>query len=90
MTGPWLRALAALLAVALPAAARSTSQIADRIDADLEAWDIEGAQRGLDDLLAQDPGSVASAYFRTRVLFEQGKYGEAEGLLFALRSPTRR
>jgi tetratricopeptide (TPR) repeat protein len=64
------------LAVALPSAAR-TSQIADRIDSDLEAWDVEGAQRGLDELMAQDPRSMAAAFFRGRVLFEQGKYAEA-------------
>ena len=68
---------AALLLAALPAAARNTTQLAEKIDADLEAWDIEGAQRGLDDLAAHDPGSVAAAYFRGRVLFEQGKYAEA-------------
>jgi tetratricopeptide (TPR) repeat protein len=74
--GFWAGAFAALLA-ALPAAARTTSQAAERIDADLEAWDIEGAQRGLGELVSQDPGSVAAAYFRARVLFEQGKYAES-------------
>jgi tetratricopeptide (TPR) repeat protein len=70
--------LAVTLALAGPAAAASASaQIAERIDAQLEAWDIEGAQRLLDELLAEDPGSVAAAYFRGRVLFEQGKYDEA-------------
>jgi len=59
------------------AAARTTPQLAERIDTDLEAWDIEGAQRGLDDLLSQDPGSIPAAYFRARVLFEQGKYAES-------------
>jgi len=62
---------------ALPAPARSTSQIAERIDSDLEAWDIEGAQRRLDELTSEDRGSVAAAYFRARVLFEQGKYAES-------------
>lgn len=62
---------------ALPAPARSTSQAAERIDGDLEAWDIEGAQRGLDELTSEDRGSVAAAYFRGRVLFEQGKYAES-------------
>lgn len=62
---------------ALPASSRTTSQLADRIDTDLEAWDIEGAQRGLDELVSQDSGSVAAAYFRARVLFEQGKYPES-------------
>ena len=62
---------------ATPASARTSSQLADRIDSDLEAWDIEGAQRDLDELLAQDRGSVMAAFFRGRVLFEQGRYDEA-------------
>jgi len=62
---------------ALPASSRTTSQLAERIDTDLEAWDIEGAQRGLDELVSHDSGSVAAAYFRGRVLFEQGKYPES-------------
>jgi tetratricopeptide (TPR) repeat protein len=69
--------IAVLMAAALPAAARTATQLAERIDGELEAWDIEGAQRGLDELVAHDPGSVAAAYFRARVLFEQGKYAEA-------------
>ena len=66
-----------LLAATAAAAARNTSQLAEKIDADLEAWDIEGAQRGLDDLAAHDSGSVAAAYFRARVLFEEGKYADS-------------
>jgi thioredoxin-like negative regulator of GroEL len=73
----WPALLALLAAASLPAAASTTSQVADRIDAGLEAWDIEGAQRGLDDLVAQEPRSVAAAYYRARVLFEQGKYAES-------------
>jgi len=69
--------IAVLVTVALPAAAKTTTQLAERIDSQLEAWDIEGAQRGLDELHSHDPGSVAAAYFRARVLFEQGKYAEA-------------
>jgi tetratricopeptide (TPR) repeat protein len=72
------RSLLLLVALAaLPARARSTSQLAERIDSDLEAWDIEGAQRGLDELTSEDRASVAAAYFRGRVLFEQGKYAES-------------
>ena len=71
---------------ALPAAARTTSQLAERIDNELEAWDIEGAQRGLGELLSQDPGSVAAAYFRARVLFEQGKYAESSAAYGEARS----
>jgi len=71
---------------ALPAAARTTSQLAERIDNELEAWDIEGAQRGLGELLSQDPGSAAAAYFRARVLFEQGKYAESSAAYGEARS----
>ena len=70
-------ALLVAAAAGAGAAARSTAQIAERIDADLDAWDIEGAQRGLGELLSHDSGSVAAAYFRGRVLFEQGKYADA-------------
>jgi len=74
----WALLLVVSVGLAGPsAAARTTPQLAERIDTDLEAWDIEGAQRGLDDLLSQDPGSIPAAYFRARVLFEQGKYAES-------------
>ena len=83
------RAGALLLVAAVAgaqAAARSTAHLAERIDADLDAWDIEGAQRGLDELIAQDSGSVAAAYFRGRVLFEQGRYGDAAAAFAEARS----
>ena len=74
----WALLLVVSVGLAGPsAAARTTPQLAERIDTDLEAWDIEGAQRGVDDLLSQDPGSIPAAYFRARVLFEQGKYAES-------------
>ena len=67
-----------LLALAFPASAgRTTSGIADAIETDLDAWDIEGAQRSLDDLLSSEPRSATAAYYRGRLLFEQGKYAEA-------------
>ncbi|MFL5308832.1 MAG: hypothetical protein ACJ79H_00120, partial [Myxococcales bacterium] len=75
------RALLLVLSMGLAgpsaAAARTTSQLAERIDTDLEAWDIEGAQRDLGELVSQDGASVAAAFFRARVLFEQGKYAES-------------
>ncbi|HYV65675.1 MAG TPA: tetratricopeptide repeat protein [Myxococcales bacterium] len=74
--GGW-RTVALAVALALPAAAKNTAQLAEKIEADLEAWDIEAAQRGLDDLAAQDRGSASAVYFRARVLFEQGKYAES-------------
>ena len=49
----------------------------EKVENDLEAWDIEGAQKGLDDLVADYPDTPETAYFRGRVLFEQGKYEEA-------------
>ncbi|TMA27951.1 MAG: tetratricopeptide repeat protein [Deltaproteobacteria bacterium] len=48
-----------------------------RIEADLEAWDIEAAARGVDELIQKRPESAEAAYFHGRVLFEQGKYEEA-------------
>jgi len=72
-----LRSLLLVVALAaLPVPARSTSQAAEKIDGDLEAWDIEGALR----VSRSSPrriGVVAAAYFRGRVLFEQGKYAES-------------
>ncbi|HWE24510.1 MAG TPA: hypothetical protein VG496_11300, partial [Myxococcales bacterium] len=62
---------------ALAASGKGASEIADRIETDLDAWDIEGAQRGLDDLMSHDARSATAAYYRGRVLFEQGKYLEA-------------
>jgi tetratricopeptide (TPR) repeat protein len=49
----------------------------EKIQTDLEAWDIQGAARGVDELLHAHPDSAEGAYFRGRVLFEQGKYDEA-------------
>ena len=67
-----------VLVFALPArAGRSTSGMVDAIETELDAWDIEAAQRGLDDLLSRDRRSATAAYYRGRVLFEQGKYAEA-------------
>jgi tetratricopeptide (TPR) repeat protein len=56
---------------------RTGAEIADRIETDLDAWDVEGAQRALDDLLSRDGRSATAAYYRGRVLFEQGKYLDA-------------
>jgi tetratricopeptide (TPR) repeat protein len=48
-----------------------------RIESYLEAWDIQGASRGVDELMQARPDSPEAAWFRGRVLFEQGKYDEA-------------
>jgi tetratricopeptide (TPR) repeat protein len=77
----WAPAAALLMLRASSAAAagpsKAASEIADHIETDLDAWDIEGAQRGLDDLVSRDGRSATAAYYRGRVLFEQGKYVES-------------
>jgi tetratricopeptide (TPR) repeat protein len=66
-----------LLIAALLIAAPAKSDAAERIETDLEAWDLQGAARGVDALMQQAPGSAEAAYFRGRLLFEEGKYDEA-------------
>ena len=67
--------LAALsLVAAFPARAKDTTGLADKIETDLEAWDIEGARRGLDELLHEDRSSAVASFLQGRVLFEQGEY----------------
>jgi tetratricopeptide (TPR) repeat protein len=63
---------ALVLAVKVPAA-----QLADRVEANLEAWDVEGAARDLGELVQQDGSSDKAAFLRGRVLFEQGQYEAA-------------
>jgi tetratricopeptide (TPR) repeat protein len=57
--------------------ALSVTQLSEKIEANLEAWDIPGAEKGVDELAHDHPGTPESEYFRGRVLFEQGKYDEA-------------
>jgi len=66
--------IALLLALALAAPMRV---LAEKVEAQLEAWDVAGAAKALDELIQAHPGSAEAAYFRGRVLFEQGKYDEA-------------
>ena len=63
-----------LLAVALAAPLRA---LAEKVEAQLEAWDVSGATQALDELSQEHPDSAETAYFRGRVLFEQGRYEEA-------------
>jgi len=50
-----------VVALALPSrASRSMTGIADAIETNLDAWDIEGAQRGLDDLLSRTELELAA------------------------------
>jgi tetratricopeptide (TPR) repeat protein len=69
--------IALAIAVILAAAPGSKSSAADRIETDLEAWDLQGASRGVDALMQEAPDSAEAAYFRGRLLFEEGKYDEA-------------
>jgi tetratricopeptide (TPR) repeat protein len=72
--------LSALLAAApapLKGDTPSTSELAEEVESNLEAWDLQGAARGVDALLQHHPDSAEAAYFQGRVLFEQGKYDEA-------------
>src|SRR5207237_9077726 len=73
-----LVALALSLFAALPLRARESADLADKIETDLEAWDIEGARRGLDELLHEDRRSAVASFLHGRVLVDQGDY-EAAG-----------
>jgi tetratricopeptide (TPR) repeat protein len=66
--------IALLLALVLATPIRV---LAEKVEAQLEAWDLAGAAKALDELVHAHPGSAEAAYFRGRVLFEQGKYDEA-------------
>src|SRR5204863_364979 len=46
-------------------------------EAQLEAWDVAGAGKALEELVQEQPESAEAAYYRGRLLFEQGKYDEA-------------
>jgi len=65
---------ALLLALLVAAPVR---ELSEKIDAQLEAWDIAGASQALDALVHEHPDTPEAAYYRGRVLFEQGRYGEA-------------
>jgi tetratricopeptide (TPR) repeat protein len=74
--------LPALLVVAAGAAssthgAEGVRALAEKAGIALEAWDLPGAQAAVDQLLHEAPQAPETAYFRGRVLFEQGKYEEA-------------
>ena len=66
--------IALLLAVAIAAPLRL---LAEKVEAQLEAWDLAGAGQTLDELAQEHPDSAEAAYFRGRLLFEQGHYEEA-------------
>jgi tetratricopeptide (TPR) repeat protein len=66
--------IALLLALSLASPLRT---LAEKVEAELEAWDVSGASKALDELVQQNPDSAEAAYFRGRLLFEQGRYEEA-------------
>jgi tetratricopeptide (TPR) repeat protein len=66
-----------VIALLIALLAAPIAEQAEQIQADLEAWDIAAAQRGVDELAHDHPNSPEAEYFRGRVLFEQGKYDEA-------------
>ncbi len=68
------------LLCALLLAAPEKSDLRDlvrTVEEQLEAWDVPGSSRAVDELVHAFPDSPEAAYFRGRVLFEQGKYDEA-------------
>jgi len=69
--------IALLLALSLTAPKAELRSLAEKIEVDLAAWDVPGAAKGVDELVQAYPDSPEAAYFRGRVLFEQGKYDEA-------------
>ena len=52
-------------------------ELARTVEEQLEAWDLPGSSRAVDELVQAFPASPEAAYYRGRVLFEQGKYDEA-------------
>jgi len=52
-------------------------ELAERVEAHLEAWDVAAAGKALDELVQEHPQSAEASYFRGRLLFEQGRYDEA-------------
>ena len=55
------------LALLLAAPKWELPALVEKVEADLEAWDVEGAQKGLDELLVEYPDAQETAYYRGRV-----------------------
>jgi len=66
--------IALVLALSLAAPVRTLAQ---KVEAQLEAWDLTGAGKAVDELVQEHPDSAEASYFRGRLLFEQGLYEEA-------------
>lgn len=71
-----MTALLCALLFAAPTAGE-LRELAAKIETELEAWDVPGASRAVDELVQDFPDSPEAAYYRGRILFEQGKYDEA-------------
>jgi len=69
-------ALLCALLFAAPARA-DLRELARTVEEELEAWDLPGSSRAVDELVHSFPDAPEAAYYRGRVLFEQGKYDEA-------------
>ena len=71
-----MTALLCALLFAAPAKA-DLRELAKTVEEQLEAWDVPGSSRAVDELVQSFPDAPEAAYYRGRVLFEQGKYDEA-------------
>ncbi len=52
-------------------------ELGEKVEAELEAWDVAGASKALDELSHHHPDSAEAAYFQGRILFEEGRYDDA-------------
>ena len=68
---------ALLLATLLAAPKAGLRELAEKAELELEAWDLAGAQKAVDEMVQAHPDSPEAAWFRGRVLFEQGRYDDA-------------
>jgi tetratricopeptide (TPR) repeat protein len=68
---------ALLCALLLAAPKADLRELAGAVEQQLEAWDVPGASHAVEELVQAFPDSPEAAYYRGRVLFEQGNYAEA-------------
>ena len=71
-----MTALLCALLLAAPGKA-DLRELVKNVEEQLEAWDLPGSSKAVDALVQSFPDSPEAAYYRGRVLFEQGKYDEA-------------
>lgn len=72
--------IALVCALLLAAPRADLRELAAKVEAQLEAWDVPGAARVVDELSQHFPDAPETAYYQGRVLFEQGKYDDAARL----------